>query len=158
MGGSGLVLFEGFAGRSDFFSVGREDDALDCVFGARIDERGFAEVGHRDLKVVGHAVGGAGVDFALVEGLQDKEEIGLDGGAVLGEDEGQGFVDAVVFGGGPDFVEDGFDLPVMAAEVGAGDGGRFAPAVVVEDVTAKMDHGTPSPGVKCYVIAKVEVS
>jgi hypothetical protein len=107
------------------------------VLGVRGSERAsFAEVGEADLQVVGHEVGGFGVDFALVEGVEDEEEVGLDGGAVFGEFEGQWFVEAVVFGCGFDLGEGGFDALVVAAEAGAADGGSFAGCSFRLDVSA----------------------
>ena len=131
-----FVLFQFFARRSDLVSFRREDDALDGVFGVGLSERAFVEVGEADLEAVDHDAGGLGVDSAAVEGVDDEEDVGLDGGAVFGEEEGQGFVDAVVLDRRLDLVEGFLDELVVAAEVGAADGGSFAGGSFRLDVTA----------------------
>src|ERR1700741_4589039 len=90
-----LVLFQFLARWSDLVSFRREDDALHGVFGIGLSEWALIEVAEADLETVEHDVGGLGVDSAAVEGVDDEEDVGLDGGAVFGEEEGQGFVDAV---------------------------------------------------------------
>lgn len=104
-----------------------------------------AEVGGHGAEHAMHDGGGALVDALLVECLKKQEEVDLNGGAVLGEDEGDGGVRAVGnFIEGDDPGERGFDGGVVIAESGSGDGGGAAGSSGGFDVGAKRDgrrHG-----------------
>jgi hypothetical protein len=85
-------------------------------------------------------VGEADVDHLVVERLDDEEKVDLDGGVVLGKDEGQGRVGAEGVGQGLGVADGGADAGVVVAEEGSLDGGRCAEGVVGLDVSAKRDH------------------
>jgi hypothetical protein len=159
--GAGFVVekrafsfFKHLAGLGDLFSFGSEDDAVDVAFGVGLAEGHLAKVAEADLEVVGHETGGADVEGAVVVGLEDEEEVELDGGAVFGEDELEGSVESEGIGRGFALGQSGFDDSVVAAEIGSGDGWAFAVASFVKDVTAEfLQSGIPLPGVMfTYVI------
>ena len=83
-----------------------------------------AKVGGHGAEHAMHDGGGALVDALFVEGFEKQEEIDLERGAVLGEDEGNGRVGPIgnlIEGDDPG--ERGFDGGVVVAESGSGDGG-----------------------------------
>lgn len=101
-----------------------------------------SEVGGHGAEDAVHDGGGALVDALLIECLEKQEEVDLERGAVLGEDEGDGRVGSVGdLVEGDDFGEGGFDGGVVIAERGSGDGGGAAGGSGGFDVGAKRDGG-----------------
>lgn len=89
-----LAGFKQFKRRRNAMALGREDDAVYAfcrsVFAGwrrRIKQRSLAEIRERGAHVVGHGVGRAQVDASGGERVGNAEEIGLDGDAVLGEEQ-----------------------------------------------------------------------
>jgi len=142
VGGSGLVLFEGFAGRGDFFSVGCEDDALDCVVVIGFEEGSGFEIEGAGAVGVGEGAGDGGLDAAFDGSEGDEVEVGLDGGAVLGEREREGEGEVVGIAATAAGVLAG--LCVKAAVMGSVERGLGALAPGGKDVSAKLDHGLGS--------------
>ena len=111
----------------------------------RLNERAFAQISQAGLEIVGHAVGGASVDFAGVEGLENEKKVELEGGAVFGKDEGDGIVEMVGIGRGRGFGESVFNAAMMASVKGLADGGRFAGFAFMKNVSTELDHVLPPP-------------
>ena len=80
----------GLAGGGDFFFVGSEDDAVDAVLEAGVDERAGLEVDGGGPVGLDDGAGLAGLELALEDGEGGEVEVDLDGDAVLGELEGDG--------------------------------------------------------------------
>jgi hypothetical protein len=137
VGGFGLVGFEAVAVEGDFIGLRGEDDVADGVFAGGIEGSGL-EVGGGGAVGVGDGVGLAVLKLALEQAEGDEVVVGLDGGAVLGEQEGDG--DGVGAG------DAGGELAlasVMEAEEGVLDGGGSAGGVVGLDVSAERVHFAP---------------
>ena len=115
--GKDFVGLEDFAGCGDFFAVCGEDDAMDGVLVVGLDERASLEIGDAGAIGAGEGVGGFAVNASFERGQGDEVEVELDGGAILGEDEGDGD-GAVAFGADGEF----FLLAVVVAQEGSVDG------------------------------------
>jgi hypothetical protein len=132
--GGGFSGFEDFAGRGDFVSFRREDDALDDFFALDFYQWFFAEIEGGGAQRTGEDAGGLIVDGAFGECMQDEMEVVLDGSPVLGEDDGEDAAGSS--GSAVDAGEEGVALVVVSAAELAAEGGGFAGGASVEDVTA----------------------
>jgi len=131
-----FTLLEHLLWRGDFVSVRGEDDAVDGVVGIGFDERSLAEIDAAGAPDAGVGVGSAVADAFGSKSESDKIEIVLNGGAVLGKDEGNGHVRVGGIEGNAGLFDSGPALAVVVAEEGSVDGGRAAAVSVGLDVTA----------------------
>lgn len=127
LAGAQGAVGEGFAGRADLAGRGdlvlvrSEDDAVDGVVELCGDERAGLEVDGGGAVGVDDGVGVVGLEPAFGDGEGGEVEVGLDGGAVLGELEGDAD-GAVSFGARGEAALAG----VVVAEVSVFDGGALA--------------------------------
>jgi len=132
----GFAGFEGLAWEGDFFTFGGEDDVLDGVFVGGVGEGSGLEVDGGGAVGVGDGVGLARFESSFEQAEGDEVIVGLDGGAVLGELEGDG--DGVgAFGACGEFLL----AVVVVAEEGVFDGGGLAVEAGGHDVSAEGVHG-----------------
>jgi hypothetical protein len=134
--GEGFAGFEGLAGESDFFAVGGEDDVAGYAAAFAFGDRAGFDVSQAGLIDAVEGGGLALLKAAFEQAEGGEMKVDLDGGAVLGEDVGDGDGVGAARTGGELLL-----VSMVVAEEFVFDGRRLAVGSGGHDVAAYVVHG-----------------